>query len=498
MKKCIGIALLILIVWSANCASTLAATWYVDNRASGSNNGTSWSNAWESFANINWGGVAPGDNVYISGGSSSKIYNETLDIDASGTSNNNIIIQTGQDAGHNGTVIIDGQDSRNNCILLSDYVTVSGQVGNNRRMLIRGSLASGIHSGSADGNVIKFVEITDCGSEGAPGSFAHGIRLGAANNDCEVAYNYIHHNYADGYNAGGSAGGRFGVTKIHDNIIVDNSDDGIACRSGHDIYNNVIGNLFHHPGGGDGHPDGIQAQGEYTRIWNNEVYNCHTHGIFADPYRVGTARHIYIYNNLVYKTNEAPADMNMQGIKVKAESGTDLIEDVLVANNTVVDMGYLGIQIKASNTNGVIVKNNLIYNNRLSGTHGYVLGATNNEPDIDYNLVNEGPNGGTKMLWNDVNITYNEFVGSGFGQQHGQTGRPIFINYQQLSPNNNFHLDSSDTAAIGNGINLSSYFTTDKDGNNRASWDIGCYAADSDNPSPPDAPTPPANVEIVN
>jgi hypothetical protein len=291
-----------------------------------------------------------------------------------------------------------------------------------------------------------------------------------------VAYNYIHHNYKDGYNAGGSAGGRFGVTKVHDNIIVHNSDDGIACRSGHDIYNNVIGNIFQHPGGGDGHPDGIQAQGEYTRIWSNEIYNCGTHGIFADPLNVGTARHIYIYNNLVYKTSEAPAEMNMQGIKVKAESGTNLIEDVLVANNTVVDMGYMAIEIKASNTNGVLVQNNLIYNNRLSGTYGYVLGARNDEPDIDYNLVNGGPNGGTKMLWNGVNMTYNEFVANGYGQQNGQTGTPRFVSYQQLSPDNDFHLNGADTAARGNGVNLSRYFTTDKDGNKRISWDIGCYA----------------------
>ena len=123
------------------------------------------------------------------------------------------------------------------------------------------------------------------------------------------------------------------------------------------------------------------------------------------------------------------------------------------------------------------MQNNLVYNNRLSGTYGYVLGARNDEPDIDYNLVNGGPNGGTKMLWNGVNMTYNEFVANGYGQQNGQIGPPRFVSYQQLSPNNDFHLNGADTAARGNGVNLSRYFTTDKDGNKRISWDIGCYTA---------------------
>jgi len=34
-----------------------AAQWYVDKNASGSNNGTNGSNAWSSFANVNWGEI---------------------------------------------------------------------------------------------------------------------------------------------------------------------------------------------------------------------------------------------------------------------------------------------------------------------------------------------------------------------------------------------------------------------------------------------------------
>jgi len=47
-----------------------ATDWYVDNTASGANTGTSWTDAWQSFTDISWGSIAPGDTVYISGGTS--------------------------------------------------------------------------------------------------------------------------------------------------------------------------------------------------------------------------------------------------------------------------------------------------------------------------------------------------------------------------------------------------------------------------------------------
>ncbi len=52
---------------------------YVDKNASGSNNGSSWSNAWESFSAISWSSVSAGDVVYVSGGSDSTVYTETFD-----------------------------------------------------------------------------------------------------------------------------------------------------------------------------------------------------------------------------------------------------------------------------------------------------------------------------------------------------------------------------------------------------------------------------------
>ena len=57
-----------------------AASHYVDKNSNGNNNGTSWSNAWESFSDIEWNQIQPGDIIYISGGTDSTIYYEQLNI----------------------------------------------------------------------------------------------------------------------------------------------------------------------------------------------------------------------------------------------------------------------------------------------------------------------------------------------------------------------------------------------------------------------------------
>ena len=49
--------------------SSQAASWYVDNAAGGANSGSSWANAWTSFAGIQWASIQPGDTLFISGGS---------------------------------------------------------------------------------------------------------------------------------------------------------------------------------------------------------------------------------------------------------------------------------------------------------------------------------------------------------------------------------------------------------------------------------------------
>src|SRR4051812_37049486 len=100
---------------------------YVDNTIAASGNGGSWQSAWRTFADINWGVFKPGDTLFISGGTTGQTYNETLSPAASGAAGLPITITAGIDPGHNGTVIIDGQNVRANGVSIygHDYLDVS-------------------------------------------------------------------------------------------------------------------------------------------------------------------------------------------------------------------------------------------------------------------------------------------------------------------------------------------------------------------------------------
>jgi hypothetical protein len=102
-----------MLIHSASVAS--AALWYVDNAATGSRNGASWANAWTNLANVT--GIAAGDTVYISGGTVSKTYQPwgggfyewvPASTGGNGTAGSPITYRVGQEAGHNGIIIIDG------------------------------------------------------------------------------------------------------------------------------------------------------------------------------------------------------------------------------------------------------------------------------------------------------------------------------------------------------------------------------------------------------
>lgn len=111
-----------------------ASSWYVDPAATGSNNGTSWANAW---ASLSFSGIAAGDTVYISGGPSgqTRTYNISTYFDAIpgfayGISGSPVTYKIGQDPSHNGTAIFNGPGT--GAFLYSgapSYVAIVGDAG---------------------------------------------------------------------------------------------------------------------------------------------------------------------------------------------------------------------------------------------------------------------------------------------------------------------------------------------------------------------------------
>jgi hypothetical protein len=105
-----------------------AAEHYIDKYANGANNGESWVDAWESFADISWESINPGDVIYISGGIASVVYYEHLVVATRGTEDNPVTIRNSYETEHNGRVILDGQDNTGTGIYIQgyDYVYIKG------------------------------------------------------------------------------------------------------------------------------------------------------------------------------------------------------------------------------------------------------------------------------------------------------------------------------------------------------------------------------------
>lgn len=492
----------LLIAAGALLSSNLyAANWYVDNAAAGAGNGTSWTNAWKNLSSVKWGsgGVQPGDTLYISGGNTSKTYTDLLEVKIPGTSSARITIRVGQEAGHNGTVVINGR-GRSDGVLLNHYVTLDGSVNGKRRMIVRDANSVGIHTRNSQTNkgiTVTYVELANNGNAAAgsksPG-FAHGIRF-VYGEGIEISYTEIYGSFKDGINMGGSRGG-WGSNKFHHNHIHHLGDDGIAAGGGVDAWENLIHDLTNNDTTGR-HPDGLQLLGNQVRVWNNTVYNVYNCLIFWDAMTGGKPQQDgIIYNNLVFQGREFDSGYS-RGIQLKPESSATGLENAIVANNTIVNVPYYGIGLSANDgpMRNVRVVNNIIYNVFTSGkssAHAIQLSyySTLSNIEIDYNLIHAGPSGSTRISG-----------GSGLTmQKNAITGDPKFVKYAAWALDNDYRLQAG-SPAIGAGLNLNNHFTTDMNGALRVKWDVGAigYSGSVSGGTPPgdggNPGTPPGDEE---
>ena len=110
-----------------------SANWYVHKGATGSNNGTSWTNAWNEMNQINFSSVACGDTVWLGGGT----YSSSMTVSKSCTSSTVLTIQSviSSDsvpttaAGYTSAVL--GQVVMNGTITINaaNYITINGRHG---------------------------------------------------------------------------------------------------------------------------------------------------------------------------------------------------------------------------------------------------------------------------------------------------------------------------------------------------------------------------------
>ena len=158
-----------LINFKLNAQTSGVNRWFVDKNASGSNNGLSWANAWTSFSAINWTSLGANDTLFISGGTDSTVYTETLNVQASGNANGLLVIRPGLSTGHNGKVVIQNGNPNLLYIYNRQYIRVEkitfratwGVMGNGFALYLKGTYSNGV-------NVIYLDSLTVISESGTP------------------------------------------------------------------------------------------------------------------------------------------------------------------------------------------------------------------------------------------------------------------------------------------------------------------------------------------
>lgn len=402
--------------------SVHAASWYVDNSASGSNNGTSWANAWQSFSSVNFGSMSSGDTLYISGGSSSKTYTGTLNVPAGTT---NITITKGADSGHNGEVIFDGE-------LTTAYGISINATGTAIQNLTISSLSfdsytgAGIYGNGQTSGGLQNLLIDNCRftTIRRSGVFLEGNSNLANNHDIIVSNSYFDDD--DSYNEQSDG--------IYAQVLTDFTADGNYIV----LDNNYLGVS-------DLHSDNIQTFWVDNVTYSNNTIvqigdkTLGTQMLFSEN---GYGVHKYI-NNLLIRNSPYAED---SAIRVKSTAG--LIFTAVVAGNS-----YYGKGRIMNSSVVATIKNNIFYGiSQPNSTRAIYLTASGS--DVSNNI------------FYDPNSQFPAISG-------GTDVDPLFVNASFTSTD--MHL-SDGSPAIDTGADLGASYNTDFDGAARgATWDIGAY-----------------------
>jgi hypothetical protein len=457
-------------------AAANATTWYVDNTASGAKNGTSWANAWTSLSSVS--GVKAGDTVYISGGpsGSSQTYSTGTWAPAGGSASGGIITyQIGQDSQHNGTAIF-------NCsgtfITLSSYLAVVGDAGDGQmHFAVTGcNTMAWQYNGPTHDRIayVNFGQVTGNGANPEDWIFLDPVSA------FEFDHNYVYMTSptANAYAYFQFQDSTWDGSKIHNNTIYTphatgdpgQGADGIEAGSatGYSIYNNLFVSYGNNYTGGQ-HADGWQDTGgsSYIKIYNNTYMNYGNFCLYGDP-TFGPMSYVYVYNNIVMDSDPNVQAGSSGGIIFGTDGGLNTgstsFSYIVIANNIAVDFLTRQAAFALNNHtsfpttfNNCVMANNIAVNSSAV-QNGYDMNGNNSTPLVDC-----------------ISIT-------------AAQAASMFTKYVVNGGlNNNFNLTSAATPIIGQGVNESTYFTVDANGNVRPSsgaWDLGPYIYGSGSSGP--------------
>jgi len=416
---------------------SFATDYYMDKSATGNNSGSSWANAWQSFSDINWATIQPGDIIWVSGGTSGKTYSEKLTIEKSGTSGNPVFVKAATQSGHNGTVTIDGQNSRGGIRINADYVVVDGFTIQNANG--SGDTGNGaVNATNTTGAVIKNIT-------------THVIAFGGV----------VHAKYADNLTISGcyvttpgylaeQTDGMFiqhssNLLIEHNTIVISNAEPDEHCdlMQLDDNDNGIVRyNYLEHDNSKSSNSQGIyisNGSGGRWQVYGNLLvsHSGHKNGMIILGSADNTA-YLEAYNNTLYGGNTENGMIrivNCEGV------GSKIKNNVIVADNSPYTLVTVPSSLPKSS-----VTHNLIFNG-------------NSNDDI---IASGG--GWTAQQW--VNA-------GGVGTI---STNPQFVNPMQ-SLSGNFHLMET-SAAVDAGNSLGSPYNIDIEGISRpqgSGWDMGAY-----------------------
>ena len=344
---------------------------YVDNSMSASGSGASWSSAWKNFSDIKWSSVKAGDTIYISGGSSGKTYKETLSVGTSGSSGLPVTITKGVDAGHNGQVIIDGQNVRGNGVAMSGRNHVEVE-----KLSIRNHSDAGVSVKNATAGVV--IENNDVYSGDPGGGNARGYDVRNSNGvDSVIVRNNSFSTPAN------TAAQTDGIWSSNNNGVVFEGNRLVISN------NNTAG-----------HSDGIQSYLDRNITirdnWIEQANRAATdnHGMWLSNTQAGGT--LKVYNNVVY----APNLTRDSAVTHWAEASFGQAGTVKFWGNTI----YGGSRsLNLDKTPNAEVANNILVP-AAGGVGIYMVNGNIPTANIDHNLI-WAPNGsiasvnGAKKTW---------------------------------------------------------------------------------------------------
>lgn len=419
---------------------------YVRTSSTGSGNGSDWNNAWSlAQLNSNWGGIAPGDTVWIAGGTYPS--GTGMNVTASGNSSSPIFIRrpvstdavptaaAGWSAGFDSTPIITGATALRAGV---SYLYVDGRVDMGIRFVASNSGGLPASANVTGGNQITLtnVDLVGPNSVGFPDGTSCGNTLATFVSDCSgmmIGYGYspnpgadnikITHSRVRGHaNEFWFAGAR-NITIEHCRLYDNGAANSATWHGNLMIVNGSDGITFRY----------------------NDVYNWQVEGLY--PWG-STSRNWFVYGNVFHDGINGISGSTHRFLEIRSFSGSVTHGPFYVYNNTITrcwaafTRGDTSVFYSADS----VIRNNLVYNTANAGV-GYVSGTINS-----HNLY-ASADPFTSTAGRDYTITS--------GSQAHNAGTPI-----------------SDVAGHT--------YSTDLAGNARGTdgtWDIGAYEYGSAGPS---------------